>query len=101
MISAAEKGTCPLLRLVEQLANEDVAKSRLTVNDLKVGIRHERMSELSDWSNCELDAIELHAVQFSGESSLNSVLELPFDRYPADKERLVSSICAPSPFAWT
>jgi hypothetical protein len=101
MIKAADKDTCPLLRFVEQITNGDAANRSLTVNDLAVGIRHERLSELSDWSNCELDAIELHAAQFTGESSLHSVLELPFDRYPANKDRLVSNICAPSPFAWT
>lgn len=101
MLNAAQKDACPLLRFVDQIASEHTADRRLTVNDLKVGIRNERLSELSDWSNCELDSIELHAARFAGESSLSSVLDLPFERYPANKERLVSSICAPSPFAWT
>ena len=101
MITAEARDTCLLSRFVEQFANGDIANGLRTVDDLKSGIRQERMTELSDWSNCELDSIELHAAQFSGESPLNSVFEKPFDRYPADKSCSVSKLCAPSPFAWT
>lgn len=101
MITTAAKDTCPLSRFVEDVLIGGVDDGRLTVNDLKAGIRHERMSEWSDWSNCELDSIELHAAQYLGESPLNAVFEQPFDRYPNDKARSVSRMSAPSPYAWT
>ena len=73
----------------------------LTINDLILGIRSERMSELSAWSNSELDFIELHASLFSHHDPLDHVFNLPPGSVPTGHVRSVSSLCAPSPFAWT
>jgi hypothetical protein len=69
-----------------------------TVNDLRLGIREVRMSEIREWSNDDLDEIEVHAARFDGDEPLSCVFNLPSG---GDSEPLsVASICAPSPFAW-
>jgi hypothetical protein len=72
----------------------------LTINDLRLCIRTARMSEISDWSNHDLDGIELHASKFDGYAPLETV----FSKTPESDSAVfanVSSICSPSPFAWT
>lgn len=101
MISDTTYNHCPLARFVEQVTSGCSVRANLTVNHLRSGLRQERMSEFTDWSNCELDSIELHAAKFAGEMPLNAVFEVPFDREPGDVAHLVSNLCAPSPFAWT
>ncbi len=90
-----------LCRFVEQIVIAEGTRGPLTVNDLKVGIRRERLSELTDWPNHKLDPIELHLAQFAGEEPFDSVFEVLFERYPEKKGRSVSGLCAPSPYAWT
>ena len=72
----------------------------LTIKDLRLSIRDERMSEVSVWSNRHLDVTEAHAARFDGNAPLESVFSLPIGA--ADHAAAsVASICAPSPFAWT
>lgn len=74
----------------------------LTVSDLHNAIRHIRMSEISEWSDHDLDVVEVHASRFDGtlpvESVLHSSIEIKDREHAAVS---VSSICSPSPFAWT
>ena len=73
----------------------------LTINDLRLCIRSARMSEISDWSNHDLDGIELHASQFDGYAPLESIFSATPEGDPAAYTDSVSMICSPSPFAWT
>lgn len=72
----------------------------LTIHDLRLGIRSERISEISAWSNQDLDVIEVHAAGFDGNEPLESVLSLPAEAALSGAVS-VSSICGYSPFAWT
>ena len=94
--------TTVLPTFVQQVADRNSRHDRpLTVNDLRLSIRSARMSEIRDWSNCHLDVIEVHASQFDGNAPLEHVLDLPSDGDHAAYDAPVSSICSPSPFAWT
>ena len=73
----------------------------LTINDLRVCIRTARMTEISEWSNHDLDGIEVHASKFDGYAPLESIFSETPDRNSEISATLVSSICSPSPFAWT
>lgn len=101
MITAAHSDACPLSRFVEHVTRESDSNNSLTVNHVKLGIRAERMSEITNWANSDLDAIELHVAQFDGNAPLTVVFDQPFDRYPVDNGRSLAGVCAPSPFAWT
>ena len=72
----------------------------LTVNDLRLGIRSVRMSEISDYSDHDLDVIEVHAAQIDSNAPLESVFNTPLAVDPAACVAVVSSISSPSPFAW-
>ena len=72
----------------------------LTVNDLRLGIRSVRLTEISDWSNHELDIMEVHAAQFDGTAPLECALDLSAVVDQSPYATSVSSICSPSPFAW-
>jgi hypothetical protein len=94
--------TAVLPKFVEQLERcHDGQVRPLTVNDLRLGIRSERMSEISDWPNHVLDVMEVHAAQFGSNAPLECVLNLSSDCDQAAAAAPVSSICSPSPFAWT
>ena len=90
--------TAILPKFVQQLTQD--GRDSLTVNDLVLGIRSERMSEIRDWSNHHLDAIEVHVAQFDDNAPLEHVLNLSSESDQADYAVSVSSICSPSPFAW-
>jgi len=90
-----------LSKFVQQVLPGDGRHDRpLTINDLRLGIRGVRMSEISDWSNRQLDVIEVLAARFDGNAPLESVLNLPFESDQAAYTASASSICSPSPFAW-
>jgi hypothetical protein len=91
-----------LLKFVEQvLPNDGQYERPLTVNDLRLGVRNERMSEIRDWSNRHLDEVEIFAARFDGDAPLERILELPAESDLAACAATASSICSPSPFAWT
>ncbi len=79
----------------------DGSVRQLTINDLRLCIRTARMSEISEWSNNELDGIEVHASKFDGSAPLETVLSETPESDPATYGDSVSTICSPSPFAWT
>lgn len=86
-----------LTRFVQHVSQE----GGMTIKDIRLEIRNERLTELSDWSNQDLDAIEVHAAKLADDAPLDEVLTLPFDYDPVSCAAAVSSICSPSPFAWT
>lgn len=88
-------------KFVQQVTrfNDDQVRP-LTINDLRLGIRSERISEISGWSNQDLDVIEVHAAGFDGNEPLESVLSLPAET-ALPGAVTASSICCYSPFAWT
>jgi hypothetical protein len=91
-----------LLKFVEQVLPNDGQHERpLTVNDLRLGVRNERMSEIRDWSNHHLDEVEIFAARFDSDAPLESVLSHSTDDDAPAFADCASSICAPSPFAWT
>lgn len=91
--------TTAVPKFVQQVIQGHNGQNRiLTVNDLRLGIRSARMSEMSEWSERELDLVEVHAAGFESEAPLEHVLDLSS---PGDVDALsVTTICAPSPFAW-
>jgi len=91
--------TTAVPKLVQQVVQCHNGQNRtLTVNDLRLGIRSARMSETSEWSERELDLVEVHAARFDGSAPLECALDLSS---LGDVDALsVSTICAPSPFAW-
>lgn len=95
------KLTSKLPRLVEQVSmSGQTQASTMTINDLLLGIREIRLTEISDWSRQDLDSIELHAARFDGEAPLTDVLGQPTREDAAELAVAGSSICSPSPFAW-
>ncbi len=91
-----------LLKFVEQvLPNDGQFERPLTVNDLRLSVRNERMSEVRDWSNRHLDEVEIFAARFDGDAPLECVLNLPTEREQAADAATAFEICSPSPFAWT
>jgi hypothetical protein len=91
--------TAAVPKFVQQVVQAHNGRNRiLTVNDLRLGIRSARMSETSEWSERELDLVEVHAARFDGGAPLDHVLDLSL---PGGLDALsVTTICAPSPFAW-
>jgi hypothetical protein len=91
-----------LLKFVEQVLPGDGQYERpLTVNDLRLSVRNVRMSEIRDWSNRHLDEVEIFAARFDSDAPLESVLNLSTDDDASAFADSASSICSPSPFAWT
>ena len=86
-------------KFIEQVMQRHNGQERaLKVNDVRLAIRGVRMSEISDWSEHDLDIVEVHAARFDGNAPMDRVLNLSAH---GDQEAIaVSSICAPSPFAW-
>lgn len=94
--------TTVLPEFVSQVSRRDSRHDRpLTINDLRMSIRSERMSETRDWSDRHLDVIEVHAAQLDGNAPLEHIFNLPSEIDEAAYAASVSSICSPSPFAWT
>jgi hypothetical protein len=94
--------TTRLQEMVNEIANGHSGRTRpLTVDDLRLRIRAERITEISGWSNRDLDAIELHAAQYDGHAPLDCVLRFDVPGTLSVPAASVSSICAPSPFAYT
>ena len=92
----------PLHRFVGQISQCCSERNRQwTINDLILGIRNERLTELSAWSIHELDLFELHASRFSNNDPLDSVFSSPVQGNSIADVRAVASICSPSPLAWT
>ena len=90
-----------LPKFVQQISQDFIGHSRpLRVSDLRLAIRNARMTEISPWSNHDLDLIEVHAAQFDATDPLGCVLDPPANGYRTLDVASVSSICAPSPFAW-
>ena len=85
-----------LLKFVEQITHSSNKEAgQLTINDLVVGVRQERLSEVGTWSNSDLDLIEAHASLFSYTDPIESVLQSS----AAEAEK-VTCISSPSPVAW-
>ena len=74
----------------------------LTIGDLILRVRGERLTEFSRWSNHDLDRIELHAASFDWGDPLDNALNAP--NSSSDAAKVVPSVAllsSPSPFAWT
>ena len=96
-----EKLLLAVRKLVEQVtATYGRTERELTVNDLRLGIRNIRMSEISDWSNAELDAVEVCVSRFDGDVAVEQAMQPSFVGPPVTADA-VTSICSPSPYAWT
>ena len=94
--------TIAVRKFVQQVSHCYRGRDRqLTVNDLRLSIRSERMSELSDWSNHDLDLIEALTALFICTAPLECVLEVPSDYDQTGYVPFVSSLHSPSPLAWT
>ena len=96
-----KKLTKALTKLIQQVLVNDRQKSDLvTVRDLRLQIRRERLTETSEWSDEDLNLVEVHAAQFNGDHSIDKILAISkYDAAPLMES--VGAICAPSPFAWT
>jgi hypothetical protein len=96
-----EKLATGLPRFIQQMTQvQTVADRPLTINDLRVSIRSERLSEISDWSTPLLDLMELHAAQFAEATPLEAALSVSIEDNPEASSVAVASICGPSPVAW-
>ena len=94
-----EKLPIVLRKFVQEVSAHHSGDRPLTINDLRLAIRDERMAEIREWSIQDLDGIELQAARFDGDAPLESVLSVAEDA--ATEAACVSSIPSPSPFAWT
>lgn len=86
-----------LLKFVEQVSestNREVGQ--LTICDLMVGVREERMAEIGSWTNRDLDLIESHASLFSYSDPVENAL----NGSPAGETNGFARVCTPSPVAW-
>jgi hypothetical protein len=91
-----------LSKFLQQVTPVDGRFDRpLTVNDLRLSLRGQRMSEVRDWSNGHLDVIEVHAARFDADAPLECVLNFPSEGDQVALAATASEICSPSPFAWT
>ena len=98
---SSEEQQATLRKFVGHLSEQSGKRDgQLTVNDLRLGVLHERLSEESEWPNYELDVVEVHAAQFEASETVECVLETAKDSEPVVDCALVSSICSPSPVAW-
>jgi len=68
--------TTAVPKFVQQIQAHNGRNRILTVNDLRLGIRSARMSETSEWSERELDLVEVHAARFDSSAPLDRVLDL-------------------------
>jgi hypothetical protein len=94
--------TAALPKFVQQVEQCHSRQHRpLTVNDLRLGIRSERLSEISAWSDHVLDAMQVHAAQLEADAPLECVLDISSAGDQAANAAAVSSIRSPSPLAWT
>lgn len=94
--------TMAVRKFVQQISHSCSGTGRkLTVNDLRMSIRNECMSELSDWSNHDLDLVEALAALFINTTPLACVLNVPSEYDQTGYVPCVSSLHSPSPFAWT
>ena len=73
----------------------------LTMNDFRLGIRSLRLTEFRSWSNHDLDLMEVHAARFEDDAPLDCAFQLPAEGEVPACPTMVSSVCSPSPFAWT
>jgi hypothetical protein len=78
----------------------DQSDRPMRVIDLRLAIRNARLSEITEWSSHHLDGIEVHAARFADDAPLEIILESQ-SLEAQDSTLAVSSICSPSPFAWT
>jgi hypothetical protein len=96
-----EKLATALPRFIQQVTQAQTAADRpLTINDLRVSIRSERLSEISDWSTPVLDLVEVQAAQFEEATPLQAALSVAIEDVPEASRVAVASICGPSPVAW-
>jgi hypothetical protein len=87
--------------IAQELQRGDGDIRPLTMMDFRLGIRSVRLTEFRDWSNHDLDLMEVHAARFEDNALLEHALQLPADSETAPCAASVSSMCSPSPFAWT
>ena len=94
MESAASSTLLKFMEQVSKSTNREIGQ--LTICDLMVGVREERLAEIGSWSNHDLDLIESHASLFSYSDPIESVLKAA----PANGMESTLGISSPSPFAW-
>lgn len=86
-----------LLKFVEQVSestNREVGK--LTICDLMVGVREERLAEIGSWSSRDLELIEVQASHFL----LSDPIESVFQASPSGQNSKTPRLSTPSPVAW-
>lgn len=93
------KPTERLIRFVEYLKNTTRAsESELTVLDVRLVCRGQRLMEYADWPASELDLIEHEAAGYGDEADLAQVLSGTVQPTPIKADSWLDS---PSPYAWT
>ncbi|MGF1582944.1 MAG: hypothetical protein ACFCD0_26790 [Gemmataceae bacterium] len=86
-----------LLRFVREVDQRNGQKDReLTVMDLRLEVRTERLTEFSDWSDSDLDILESEAAHWGDDTSLAGIVAGTAVRDPQS----VSWPHSPSPVAW-
>ena len=93
----ASAASSKLLKFVEQVSrstNREVGQ--LTICDLMVSVREERMAEIGSWTNRDLELIESHASLFSYSDPVENALKAS----QPDEHGNAVRISTPSPVAW-
>ena len=96
-----EKLTKALARLVQHMIDSEPRRGdAFTVKHVRLKIRSERMLETSNWTDEDLDLVEVHAAQFDSSCLLHDIVAVS-KQAKAQSRAAVGAINAPSPFAWT
>ncbi len=90
-----------LLRFVKSVEQRTTDKPReMTVKDLHVEVRAERLTEYSEWSFQALDSIEEEAVRYEGNTQLKDVIARTVKLAPVTSSQAIAWTSSPSPVAW-
>jgi hypothetical protein len=88
-----------LIHFVEYVRHARGQNGRdLTILDVRLECRAERLSEYSDWPVWELEAIEQEAVSYGAEASLTEVISGAVQPNVVQSDSWLHS---PSAYAWT
>ncbi len=91
-----------LVRFVELVDRKHAKDGQaLTVNDLRVEVRAERLTELSEWPSPDLEAIEQEAALYGDDASLTDLASGKLQFAAGADSQAVSWPDSPSPVAWT
>jgi hypothetical protein len=94
------KPTERLVRFVEHLRQDRRQhEADLTVLDLRLACRTQRLTEYSNWSASDLDLIEREAVCYGNQANLTQLLSGAVEPMPLTGDS--AWLHSPSPFAWT